>query len=221
MRVRLLLGDSERYDSVFSKGDNLMRILMLKAIPLVVIASFCCSCGKKELDRDTAMNLLRGRVVGTLACHVAYQYESGNFRFMPPSEVPKLNRIADAYRQLIRAGVLTCQPNFPGSDTVMCQPGPKLAGNAPAYSDAITVPAGSLVASAVTGITKTGDNSAMAQVQLSFQPTPLYSQYQAAFETLDGEGIMDRPVRNYLRASAQATFQLFDDGWRLQTVGLQ
>jgi hypothetical protein len=99
-----------------------------------------------------------------------------------------------------------------------CRPGPQANGltaccGGGAFDTIINVPVGKLIASSITGVTKVGDNTAAAEVQLTVQPTPVYGQHQAAFDKLDNSGSNRRR-----RTSARATFQLFDDGWRLENI---
>jgi hypothetical protein len=172
---------------------------MLKAIPVVVIASFCCSCGKKELDRETAMKLLQGRVVRQVTFFL--------------SDLAGTSESVAAFRELEKAGLAVCGAPM-GGGLRLCQ-FTSTSGVATDFSGVHNFSAGVVVASAVTGVLQTGPNSATAEVQLSFQAAPLYAQHRAAFDSLEGSeqvSVLTQP------RATQATFQLFDNGWRLQAI---
>jgi hypothetical protein len=115
--------------------------------------------------------------------------------------------ITAAYHQLANAGVLHCKfTSLVSQELIECDQG--------------NLTVGYLVVTAVTGVSRTADNTAVADLRLSFQPTPFYSRYQSAFDQLELSTMQPQGnVRSRTqRSSAQATFQLFDNGWRLQGV---
>ena len=183
-----------------------MRIFSVKVLLFVAVTSLCCSCGKKELDRQTAMTLLQGKSVSSV---------TGSFQAY--SSYLEFSNAKGWYQQLINAGVITC-----GTGPV-CQPGPAAAGLQLDFTN-FNFQAGNLIPVEITGVSKTGPDSAMAQVRLTFQPSPLYSQYRNAFDHLTAEAQVmgGGPVQPQTQqSSAEALFQRFDDGWRLQSVRLQ
>jgi len=168
----------------------------------IALASLLLSCGKKDLDRATAMKLLQGRAVETIRCSFSSMVSGVS--------VAGGNAIDQAYKHLMNAGVLHCKvsPYIFSQETLECRENSLVAGN--------------LVATAVTGVTKASDNTAVAEVRLSFQPTPFYARHSSEFDQLELTNTLMQPtehVRNRAqRTVAQATFQLFDDGWRLQSI---
>lgn len=153
------------------------------------------------LDRQTAMKLLQGRVVETLQIHVDPLFQDQRAQ-------------SGDYHLLINAQIISChqEGNFLAGELVhqACTPGPVLIA-ANGGSSSLDIPAGNLIVSAITGISETSDTSAVADVQLTFQPTSLYGQYKAVLDRLSRS-----PIKQ--RTAAQATFRLFDDGWRLQGI---
>ena len=159
-------------------------------------------CMKKDLDRGTAMKLLQGRNVGVVGSFQAY------------ADYVHLSSARGWYQQLINARVITC-----GGGPV-CGLGPSGTGlqlNFTTFSFA----AGTLTPVDVTGVAQTGPNSASAEVRLAFQPSPLYAQYRNTFDHLTAEAQVmgGGPVQPQTqRNAAEAVFQRYDDGWRLQSL---
>jgi hypothetical protein len=172
---------------------------------VVILLLALVGCKKKDLDRNVAMTLLQGRsvtVAGSFQAYAAYAQSSS---------------ASGWYQQLIYADVITC------SSAPVCQPR-RLAGGLQQEFSNFNFVAGSLIPAEVTGVTQTGPNSAMAQVRLTFQPSQLYAQYQNAFDHLTAEAQVmggGGPVRPQTqRTTAEAVFQRYDDGWRIQTFDL-
>lgn len=176
-----------------------MKIFTFKLISVVAIATLFCSCGKKELDRQTATKLLQGRVVRQVT------YFLGNLAGTSPTVA--------AFGELERAGLAVCGAPM-GGGLRMCN-FTNASGVATDFSGANRFGAGVMVVSAVTGVLQTGKNSATAEVQLFFQAAPLYAQHRAAFDSIEATGSNGGLTQPGV---AQATFQLFDDGWRLQGI---
>jgi hypothetical protein len=191
------------------KGEHLVKILTFKVI-LFIVASLCCSCGKKELDRQTAIRLLQGKTLENVVAGVGRDFSQGD------------NPQGRAFQALINAGILRTVPALFGQ--VRAEPGPN--GRWISLNEAfgeLSFVAGDMVVSEVTGITKTSDTSALAQVRLHFNPTPTYGQNRAALDALEPysswSGCSRCPLQNRLGDHmANATFQLFDDGWRLEGI---
>lgn len=181
-----------------------MRVFRFKVISFIAIAALGCSCGKKEvpLDRDTALSLLHGQGVK--------QVEIG-------FSVVDIGQARSAYQELANAGLLVCgNPDWEGWR--QCQPSNTSGiSNAP-FAGGLRFTVGTTAPTAVTGVTQTGPNSAMAEVELSFRSAPLYAQYQAAFDALYAQDAV-QPISGLKQArTMQATFQRYDDGWRLQGI---
>jgi hypothetical protein len=180
-----------------------VQIFKFKVISLIALVSLCCSCGKKDLDRETAMKLLQGKSVASVV---------GSFQAY--ADYAQFSAARGWYQQLINARVITC-----GGGPV-CSPGPSGTGLELNFTT-FSFSAGSLTAADVTGVAQTGPNSASAQVRLIFQPSPLYGQYRDVFDHLTAEAQVmgGGPVQpKTQRGTAEAVFQRFDDGWRLQGI---
>lgn len=173
-----------------------MQMFKRGTLPLVVLASLCVSCGKKELDRATAMRLVQGTTVEAVQLTYSRNMSGG------------ADPITAAYHQLSNAGLLHCRftPTFISQELIECNEGSLVVGN--------------IVVTGVTGVSGTGDNSAVADLTLAFQPAPFYAKYQSAFDQLEtSTNQLSGNVRSRTqRTAARATFQLFDNGWRLQSI---
>ena len=153
---------------------------------LAAMCQFGCS---KDLDRKMVMRLIPSSPV-TVGINT----------------VPLANQQAPLYLQAARLGLLSCQDTPNGAYLMVCKP---KDGNLFEDSDGMKVRAGSLAVSNVSGIAKEGPDSAVAEVQLVFQPTPFYQQYHGLFEQMNFEA--QGQVSN---RTLQANFQRYDDGWR-------
>lgn len=190
---------------------------MRMRIALVALACLSSACGRKDLTREAASPLVQGRVVaGLRAC-----FKSGGIMHTTIFGQDASDPHYSVYQSLMNAGILSCVVSYPGAPNLDCTPGPKAVGFIDDHVGSITAPAGNLIVSGVTGITKTGENSALAQLQLQFQPIGSYAQYRNLINQIDGIGVLTgtQPVRVLAgRNTAQATFQRYDDGWRLQNI---
>lgn len=176
----------------------------MKVVTIAVVALLAVGCAKKDLDRETAMRLVKGRIVQTI-----------NGSFLTLGGLSDMPNLSGAFRQLINAGVLRC-------DQFNCDVVPGAPGFTGALGEA-SFTAGNLVPAAITGITTTSPNSAAAEVQLTFEPSPVYVRFRGALDTLTSGGAQafggGGPVQPRInRRSAQAQFQRFDDGWRLVAI---
>lgn len=181
----------------------------LVAVPISVIVVAFCGCGKRnvDLDRQTAQRLVASRQFP----HVTFGIHNSPFNApVSASGDPyqNRNRMVRAYAVLDQAGVLRCT-NLNMLLSASCAPGPKLAHS----GNDIIVDAGHYVAGDVTGVSQTGPAAAMADVQLNFVRSPLFSEYYNQFATLDED-----VVRIGQNRTARATFRRYDDGWRLEQI---
>jgi len=192
---------------------------------------------QKELNRETAMKLLQARTPETVRA---------NFIDRLPDRVNDPR--AAAYHALESAAVIRCllrPPDFfsrvnPGTfrppgypdfsqgykGELRCQPIPNSGlgyqrDGISAGVGVFSLMAGEFVPSDVTGISKTGKNTALVEVRLSFRPSALYSQHRAAFDRITangGPGGGSTPLGSVRDRMARATFRRYDDGWRLEGV---
>ena len=70
----------------------------------------------------------------------------------------------------------------------------------------------------ITGVTRSGTHTSTAEARLAFEPSPLYKEYQQAFDTLqnspDGRGLLAQQKDG---KNVQATFVHSEEGWRVET----
>ncbi|MDQ6758411.1 MAG: hypothetical protein M3Z32_00930 [Acidobacteriota bacterium] len=125
--------------------------------------------------------------------------------------------IKQAYEQLIEGHVLECQPN-PTVGT-LCQPGPAGAAVTAEGSTDLSLVAGRWVPLVINEITRSGSSTSTAGARLSFEPSPLYKEYQGAFDTLQNsaEG-RARLAQLKDGKTVQAVFVYSEDGWQLESV---
>jgi hypothetical protein len=114
-----------------------------------------------------------------------------------------------AYQELVNARILTCEaPNFMGYRTCHASGVAGTSGNDLAGPQFV---AGVMAPTAILGVAETGPNSASAVVQYTFQPTPMYAQHRVILDRL--WAMSANPGK-----TANATFQQYDDGWRLESI---
>jgi hypothetical protein len=67
-------------------------------------------------------------------------------------------------------------------------------------------------------ISRSGGNSATAEVRMRFEPSPLYRDFETAFEQIQlatGKQPIDTTNQN---KTIQAMYQRYEDGWHLEGV---
>jgi hypothetical protein len=172
-------------------------------IPACAIAAMQLACGHKPLDRATALSLLQNRIIDTV---------QGSFSSAPGyrgNAIPQ-------YQELVNAGVITCT-NSAMMGTV-CQAGPN-GGGLQDRAGEIAFVAGELVVGSVTAVSQPTPNSAIADLQLIFQPTSIYSRYQAQLNLMDGGSFLQSPLQQRIQGRpARASFQRFDNGWHVMSI---
>jgi len=157
-------------------------------------------CSKKQLDRETAAKLIGNRVVKSLE-----------------GEIPQFgSQYNGSLGQLHDAGLLNCK--YAGMDNLVpCNVG----GNGHGFiahrgNNRMAFAAGQLSAGEVTGVSQTNEAMAVAVVRLVFQPNEQYVRYQTLLDPIETTGTISAAKSGSL--TARATFQRFDDGWRLQSI---
>ncbi len=173
----------------------------LAFVPTVcAFALLANGCSKKALDRETAAKLIGNHVVKSLQ-----------------GEIPQFGSQYNAVlRQLDAAGLLDCK--YPGMDSMIpCNVGRNGQGFiANQGNNKMVFAAGQLSTGEVTGVSQTSETTAVADVRLSFQPNRQYAQYQNLLDQLEQTGAISAAKSGSV--TARATFQRFDDGWRLQGI---
>ena len=179
-----------------------------------VLSTFVETKKNQDLDRETAMKLLGGKTVETVEGSFDASLNDAQFA---ANILGDRKDLVPLFRELLNAGIIACNANN------VCQPGPngssiRIQGGIFGSSDLIFT-AGTLVPSAITGVIQTGPNMATADVQLSFQPTSMYQQHQAAFDQVNRQTVAGAPLNARTQGRpARAFFQRYDDGWRLQSI---
>ena len=190
---------------------GIARELSVQTRPAPVAAGLLClclaGCATHSLDYQTALNLLR-------------EHQSEPIK-ITISASPRLGEsdlsIKQAYAQLTEGHVLDCQPN-PTVGT-FCQPGPAGGGITAAGSTDLSLVAGRWVPLVINEINRSGSSTSTAGVRFSFEPSPLYKEYQGAFDTLQNsaEG-RTQLAQQKDGKSVQAVFVYSDEGWQLESV---
>lgn len=179
-----------------------------KIFVLVLSLAAACliGCGGDPLDYDTAMNLLRDRTNDPVRTNFSASPRSEN-------EDPK---VADAYKKLVDGHVLQCKPN--AAVGTLCEPGP--AGDVlsqQGVSD-LSFVAGRWAPATILSMRRTGRNSATAEVRMNFEASPLFQEYEDAFDLIQSPGAAMALSTRKQGKVAHVTFQRYDDGWHVEAV---
>jgi hypothetical protein len=179
-------------------------------------------CGKKELDRETALRLVQGVPARTF--QVSFESTPGYPVYST------YNQAVAAFQQLDQAGVIHCvvTPSGWGPD-YKCSPGSNSLGLTINGVTRFTVLAGTLVPTAVNGVAQLGPDAASAQVVMSFVPSPLLAKFPGIFDQMEAVSFLALQlvpqtfppslIRELRQAKiTQASFQRYDDGWRLASI---
>jgi hypothetical protein len=130
---------------------------------------------------------------------------------------------ARTYGPLVEAGILTCNFDSLMKSYSRCQPGPR-AKNLRKGNNSMILTVGKRIPR-VTGISRIDSTSAVAQVDLTFEPSPGYKDF-----TNVGKGFMQcvtksaqRTVQAFSECDTQnerhtVHLRLYDDGWRVERV---
>lgn len=181
-----------------------MRKLLFTLAMALLGGLLLSGCGSDPLDYDTAMELLKDKNTEPVKLTFSAAIPPGN-------DI----RLSAAYGQLIDAHVLACTEN-PAMGEI-CRPGPSGDAISQAGSAELSFAAGRWVPATILKISRSGGGAAVADVRMTFEPTPMYRDFQAAFDqiqTLTGRGVVSRGDGKVMRAS----FQRYDDGWHLDSI---
>ena len=176
------------------------------AVVSLVLAGLTGCGGGDPLAYEDAMNLMRERTTDP----VRTSFSAARGTDKPDS------RVARGYQRLIDAHVIVCKSN--PSMPSLCEPGP--AGDALTVSGVsdLSLVAGRWVPSSIIRINRIGRNSATADVRMSFEPSPLFQEFEDALDAIQS------PDANTILASrkqgkvVKVTFQHYDDGWHVESV---
>jgi hypothetical protein len=162
--------------------------------------------GGNPLDPDTAMALLKDRNTEVVKF---------TFSASPPrtTDDPQITR---AYDRLIDAHVIQCTSTQAMGK--ICQPGP--AGEAIMLVGAndLSLNAGRWVPSTIVGISRSGSSSAVVEVRMSFEPSPLYRDFESTFEDIQPVAVKTGAESMRNGKTVHATYQRDEEGWHLASV---
>lgn len=175
-------------------------------LPLAVLLGILLAGCRKapSIDVDTAMELLRDRNTDPLRM---------NFSASPPSGDP---RVQAAYDRLADAHVIHCtETRVIGR---ICEPGPAGEGLSVVSSAELSLLAGRWVPASLVRITRSGDDVATAEVRMTFEPSPLYRDFQSVFDQIrESAGASAIDYKREAKV-VRAVYQRMDDGWHLEDV---
>jgi len=178
---------------------------MRSRLTIPTIALCLTACGGAPLDYDTALNLLRERASDPVRTSIS---ASPHFE----SEDPKVSL---AYHRLIEAHVIECKTTSVGT---ICEPGP--AGDTLTLNGVtdLSVVAGRWVPASIISIQRTGRNSALAEVRMSFEASSLFQEFEDAFDSIESPGSMLAAATRKQGKIVHVTFERYDDGWHIENI---
>jgi hypothetical protein len=186
-----------------------MRISFIGAACSALAAyAILTACSGDPLNYEQAMSLLKDR--NSEPVKITF---SATPRISPASDA----RITRAYDRLMEEHVLACE-NTPALGMV-CQPGPAGEELTPAGSADLALVAGRWTPAVITHIARTGRSSASADIRMAFEPTSLFREFENELELIQNSvgtrlELGDRKDGKM----ARATFQRYEDGWRLESL---
>ena len=181
--------------------------LLVVLASLVLLCLGQVGCASATLDYQTALTLMREDKADPLKITF--------------SAIPLLGetdpKIKQAYDLLIEGHVLDCLPNQ--AIGTLCQPGAAGGAITSAGSTDLSLIVGQWVPSVITGIVRSGTNTATVDARLAFEPSPLYREYQDAFDTLQNSAESRAMLAQQKDGkSVQATFVHSEEGWRVESL---
>jgi hypothetical protein len=179
----------------------------LSICALATVAAMVSGCrGGDPLDADTAMALLRER-----------NMEAVKFTFntTPPRPTDDA-RVVQAYARLIDAHVIECTATEALGK--ICQPGPAGEALSLVGTTELQLNAGRWVPSTITNISRSGGGNAVAEVHMSFEPSPLYRDFENSFDDIQSLGGKPGVENARNGKTVHATYQRSEDGWHLASV---
>jgi len=176
-----------------------------RVLALCLAAAGLSGCGGDPLDYETAMNLMRDRkdpVRTTFSATIPLQSTDAQLIW--------------AYQKLVYGHVIECKTTT--AVGTLCEPGP--AGDALTQNGLteLSLVAGRWVPSAVLSIQRTGRNSASGDVRMSFEASPLFREFQDAFDRISSPEFVLTLSSRQLGKVVHVSFQRYDDGWHVENV---
>lgn len=158
-----------------------------------------------SLEYPAAMNLLRDNNTSNVTMR---------FSATPPDRTTSA-LVSRAYDQLKENHVLDCSDPSQGN---LCIPGPAGGAIQQESATALLLTAGHWAPAAIVSLQRTGTTTATAQVRVSFEPSPLYRDFENAFDALRTAGSSLDLDQKGTGKTLTATFQRYEDGWHLESV---
>jgi hypothetical protein len=159
------------------------------------------------LDYETAMNLLRERATDPVRTSFN---ASPHFENQDPG-------VSQAYQRLMDEHVIQCKKNT-GPGTI-CEPGP--AGDALTQDGVseLSLVAGRWAPASILAIRRTGRNTAVAEVRMSFEASQIFQDFESAFDEIQSAGQkLALKAGKQQGKMVQVTFQRYADGWHVESV---
>lgn len=183
---------------------RLKTVVTVCALAAIAAVSSGCRSGD-PIDYETAMGLIRDRNTEPVKL---------TFSASPPANAGPT--VADAYTALIDAHVIACTTTAAMGQ--ICQPGPAGDALTQVGSAELAVVAGRWVPAAITSISRSVGSSATAEVRLRFEMSPLYRDFENAFDAIQlsvGKSPIDSKREGKM---VHAVFQRYEDGWHLDSL---
>jgi hypothetical protein len=182
-----------------------MRLPILSLACAIAAGAILSGCGGNPLDADTAMALIKDRNTEVVKF---------TFSASPPRTAndPQITR---AYERLIQDHVIQCTSTEAMGK--ICQPGP--AGEAITLlgTTDLSLNAGRWVPSTIVGISRSGSSSAVVEVRMSFEPSPLYRDFESTFDDIQPAGTKTtESLKN--GKTVHATYQRDEEGWHVVSI---
>jgi len=183
-----------------------MTAILLRT-PILALALVLTGCGGDPLDYQTALDLLRERTTDPLRI---------SFSASPQLDAQQ-GEVKEAYQRLIDDHVIQCKTSRDVG--TLCEPGP--AGDALTQDGVseLSFVAGRWVPDSVVSIRRTGRDSAVAEVRMTFQSSALFQDYEAVFNQIQSANrTMEFDASRKQGKLVHVTFQRYAEGWHVESV---
>jgi len=183
------------------------HVLLVLSVLLSLAAGGLTGCGgPAPLDYETAMSVMRDRTMDPVRISFS---ASPHFENQDP-------RVSQAYQKLIIGHVIECKTNTGVGN--LCEPGP--AGDALTQNGVtdLTLVAGRWTPSAIVSIRRVGQGSATADVRMTFEPSPLFQEFEEALDQIQTPGLALSLNTRKQGKLVHVTFQHYEDGWHVENV---
>jgi hypothetical protein len=184
-----------------------MRLRLFVPVLAAFLVGCLTGCGGDTLDYETAMNLLRERTTDPVRTSFN---GSPHFETQEPS-------VTQAYQRLMDEHVIQCKKSVQVG--TVCEPGP--AGDALTQDgiSELSLVAGRWVPASIVAIRRTGQNSAVADVRMSFEPSEIFREFESAFLLIQApESTLALDGSHKQGKIVHVTFQRYGDGWHVESV---